>query len=582
MEEEGSLHLSDLSLGQVSESVGFSPRSEFFVSDGKLTDLDNMRDYASYLYDTKSKLECTQAAFESEIKRSRAKLKNDEEEMKSQITGIKEQEMKLRSQRAQNDKAVARERKNISDLEGEEVRIEKSVNWAQSVLENKNDFNMRKSLRNEIIQKVSDIEEITEHIRVLRNAVFGQQKTLTEMSDSITSLRVKSYTLSARIDAVMEDNEEEREASTSTLNETMSQTRTVAITQQRLAIEKMRIQKRIGELSRELEELRTEKADVLEKLTPLRIRDYGAVDKILLQRDQYVAATSRHREMVQSVISAKDDCVAKELDVKIEQDKIAEAKGKVVEEIEKAKQTLKEQSDRIEELKQWLSNSSVTPDKEPEEITYESILKDTISEIRRKREEATALENMEIANEEFDETELDEARSRIEARLQKTQDAVVLAKRETESIRFEVTELESELTGTRSQISETPRQLPQTPKMARELARIHELEASIAKTQQKCQKKRDKIAKHRETIQELRAQISSPHQKYLVVRDIVSRVEVSAHWLMGNLRKAKAQWAAASTFTQMTQLAKEWESKIMAAAVNEAEDLEMRGSAVAD
>ena len=575
-EEEGSLHLSDLSGDYNQHSSGFVLGSNTFSLREKSSASDRLVEYASHLYDAKSNLDHTQSLFEIDMKQSRAKLQEEEEEVKSHITNIKDKEMKLRALKAQNEREVAQERKTIFDLENEEARVEKSSAWAQAILENTHEFELRQKLRSEIIQKMSDVANLSEQIRNIRNVVFGQQKVLVDISESISSLRMRSYTLSSRIEAVMEDGAEELEESSATLNKTMGQTRMVAINQQKLAIEKMQIQKKIAAMKKELDSLRAEKARLIEKLTPLRIHDDTAIEKIIIQRDQYVTALAKHREMVKSVTEARNDCVAKEIDAKVEHDAIADAKSKVMEEIAKVRETLKDQERRITEMKQFLSNDKPECESVQEDVTYESILRDTISQIREKREEYAILTRSESDfTPEIDESEFDEMKSLSEMRIKRVQRAVALAKRENDSIREEVTELETGL----SVREDVP--VIQSPKATRESLRIRELEAEVAKAKAKCEKKRAKVARHREEIAQLKTKAASPQLRTFVIRDLVSRVEVSANWLMANLRKAKATWTAATTVTQMKQLVKDWENRVMAAAVNEAEDLEIRGSIAA-
>ena len=72
--------------------------------------------------------------------------------------------------------------------------------------------------------------------------------------------------------------------------------------------------------------------------------------------------------------------------------------------------------------------------------------------------------------------------------------------------------------------------------------------------------------------------MTSLSDKTLLMRDLVERVEISTNWLFSMIRESKAAWSESCSYTQMEQLVTEWETKVIGAAVHEAEDLIYRAS----
>jgi chromosome segregation ATPase len=541
-----------------------------------------LEQYVHDLSSAKSRIAKAKTALETDINASLRDMKDEETNVTSVIEMMAEKQKRMAHRKSENDQFIQTQKGTIKNLEFELARVQKRSEWAEAVLQADPEHTTINRLRDDLIATVNSLDACQLSIRNTRASVFSHQQHLVDLANTFGPIRVRQNALLSRIEeGESDDSYVELQ---SRMKDVLNRTRAAAVAEQKLVIERNKIEKRIAEARNGIEETRAAKAEVMERLLPLRVGGSTALESIRVQAEQYQTALHRRRELFSSSNALKHNSIARELELKVERDMLTRESELIGDQMRLIEEELDRQKREIESADTWLRANIVSDDTTitPEQVTDEFILNEIIGKIKAERELAARLENDRKPDSTVDSGVGDEFKAKIDARSERISNSLRDLTAELELLRGQIQDAEDEKVRQREQHQIQRRTLIQSslssPKVLQICNRVSQLEGNLERRRQKCEKKRGKRDQLDSEFRQLVDRLDLPHNQVWLHSDLCDRIERSANWLLSNIKGEQKKWREATTRVGVGQALNEWDGKIVSASVNEADDLLLRAS----
>jgi hypothetical protein len=569
----------DLTLRSESMSrVAQKSKPKFDQMNSRTTQLEQ---YAHDLSSAKTRIAKDKASLDNDIHAQSRGIDEDRRELKARIRELADKEQQGATEARSNSHYIKSYRSTITRLEAEISSLEKRSEWANSVIDDAVRNVLMNQLRDGIMECVEGIEMANTQIKETRAAVFLHQKQLIDLSEMMAPIRVRKLVLSSRCDDLQV--EDVCAPHRDKLRDALNHTRTSAVSEQKLVIEKSRVEKRIRETQELVEAKRAAKAQIMESLLPLRVDNSAALDAVNLLLEQYRTALKRRQEIAASSAALKHDSISKEIELKVERDTITRDVELVNDQLRLVQDELERQQQEVSVSQAWLANNVVGEDLDitPEMVTEQFVLDEIIGQIQVQRELAVKLERDRAPQEFVSEDFADEFRAKIEARSDKIASGLAVVANQIESANNEIQKLEKAKEKAFRKLTEEQKVVvppPPSPRAVQFQSRLAQLENTISAQQRKCDKKRAKKERADAELGQLIEKLDLRHNLGLVRTDLCERIERSTNWLVSNIRNEQRKWSDRHARLGVTQSLNDWDGKVLNASINEADDLVVRAS----
>ena len=429
----------------------------------------------------------------------------------------------------------------------------------------------------------SQLSQVKMKIKDLLSKIFHYQKELLRISESLSPIRSQQYILQSRIDEAQNNKYIE-----STNKPEFQKSVMFSLNEQLLSLKKFKTEQSIKNILERINSIQDDKHNVMQKLFALRssIND-SLLKSIQEQVNQYREASARRRKLELDRQFSSHDAISKELDIKIELDSIIDTKKDILRQKEEITKSLKEKNENIARLEKTIAVDSEIVTSGPE-----AILKKLISSIQSERIESMKLNDM-YSQYTQDKTE-SFIKSSIELGQSEIDDEKDMIDKKIKSVISDIEENNSQIqelnlkvkkeNDTISQISESisfaeaHKPIIKTPKIILLNNRIADIQQSINKLKKKKEQKNLKISYLNNTLQSLIMNLDLQKTKNLYKFDVLERFERSMRWLCQMVNNNTRVWRGTGSVSMST--INEWETKVLLAALNEAEDLYVRHSII--
>lgn len=586
-----SLHLSDLDQTRNSR-ISITPDQRKNVS--QYLKLDSNRSQLSMIQKKSAKIKLYETKisnFERKLKDEKRKtvfimkekldhLRDEENKIEKEFFDLQQSQQTIKQRKAQSDKLISEQKLILLELEDESKRLEKSNEWANSTFLFKKSSNY---VSDSVLQMESQLSQVKMKIKDLRSKIFHYQKELLRISESLSPIRSQQYILQSRIDEAQNNKYIE-----STNKPEFQKSVMFSLNEQLLSLKKFKTEQSIKNILERINSIQDDKHNVMQKLFALRssIND-SLLKSIQEQVNQYREASARRRKLELDRQFSSHDAISKELDIKIELDSIIDTKKDILRQKEEITKSLKEKNENIARLEKTIAVDSEIVTSGPE-----AILKKLISSIQSERIESMKLNDM-YSQYTQDKTE-SFIKSSIELGQSEIDDEKDMIDKKIKSVISDIEENNSQIqelnlkvkkeNDTISQISESisfaeaHKPIIKTPKIILLNNRIADIQQSINKLKKKKEKKNLKISSLNNTLQSLIMNLDLQKTKNLYKFDVLERFERSMRWLCQMVNNNTRVWRGTGSVSMST--INEWETKVLLAALNEAEDLYVRHSII--
>ncbi|OHT04237.1 hypothetical protein TRFO_28351 [Tritrichomonas foetus] len=625
-----SLHLSDLEQSrqfrysrtpEKSFSTSFSSqKSEISAYHSQLSEIQK-RTTKVQLYETKI------ANFERKLKEkkrhSNFSLKEtlnhlDEEESKIEklFYEIQQKQKDIKKRKIASDKTISEQKLKLLELEDESKRLTKSNEWANST------FAIRKSsnpISDAVLQMENQVAQIKMQSRNIRSKIFHYQKELLRISEAISPVRSQQYILRAKIDEALASSPKAE----SPIQNEMQKTVVLSVSEQFLALTKIQTQKNINKLLDRMTEIQDKKHKMTKKILTLKSQvNDSVVQSILDQASQYKEAIARRKKLENERLNSSYNAISKELEIEVERDSIREDWKEVQKQRDDAEKILNEKKELILKLEKNVVLNADIATSGPE-----AILDELITKIQKARYESIILKRTEALKETESRNKVD-VESNISEVIENDEDFQNLMSEEQDIIHENLNNISISLDETNEEIAQLNDQLekeseffyqddesefspeaslnftnsiksfssmtnftgsltntatnrfrqfiPLSPKMIVLNERIDYIQANIDKAQRKIEKKRNKVSKKEDLLNSLLNQLDLDNTKQFFMHDVFERIERSMKWLSQMTNTGLRTWRQLGSM--IMPAINEWDTKVLLAALNEAQDLYVRYS----
>lgn len=589
-----SLHLSDL---DQSRSSKLSKTPDFQRKNAsQFSGIDSNRSQLSIIQKKSAKIKMYETKisnFERKLKDEKRKtvlivkekfdhLKDEENRFEKQFFDLQQNQQTIKQRKIQSDKLISEQKLILLELEDESKRLEKSNEWANSTFQFKKSSNY---ISDSVLQMESQLSQVKMNIKDLRSKIFHYQKELLRISESLSPIRSQQYILQSRIDEV-KNNSQIKEPTNN--KPEFQKSIMFSLNEQLLSLKKYKTEQNIKKILERINEIQDDKHQVMQKLFTLRsIVNDSLLKSIQDQVHQYREAFARKKKLELDRQNSSHNAISKELDIKIELDSILEDKKEIMRQKQEITNSLKEKNKNIAELEKIIAVDSEIITSGPE-----AILKKLISQIQDERIESLKLQETysqytQEKNEIFVENSIESFQSEIDDekdKIDKKIESVVSDIEENNSLMQELNLKVQKENDSISQISdsisflELHKPIIKTPKIILLNDRIADIQKSINKMKKKNQKKELKISNLNDSLQSLIFQLDLRKTKNFFKYDVLERIERSMKWLCQMVNNNTRIWRGNGSVSIST--INEWETKVLLAALNEAEDLYVRHSLI--
>jgi chromosome segregation ATPase len=527
-----------------------------------------LQNYSQQLSSTEKQIAREKTDLRSEVARLTEEFRIQEYETEQQMRRVAEQYERLKAKQNECKEMVKAQQHQLAELKAEATRIDKRIEWSDSILGKILDSTGIEPLRAEVLKLVSQIDDENSGIRDIRSKILTHQQHLLWLGDALAPLRVRQFLLKSRLESAEVDNGL-ADARSALANHFMD-TKQIAVDGQHLAIHKMKLQKQVNDLQGAIQEKRAMKAELMQSILPLRAQDDAALNVILGQIEHYRTAANRTQQLILNATRSKHDSISHELDLKLERDQLTKERELVDDQMRLVEGELSRQENEAATLSSWLSMSD-----HPEEIaieTEEQILSDIISKIHKQREIEKELCQTKITPPSLvTDSFAQQAKRAIRVRLRKMESVLQSAQEEVEALAADVRQEEERL-----QLEIERKICP--PKISHGRSQVSILESSVAATSKQCESARTAVDAQRTRFKKLIGQLDFSRHGLGLRRDLYQKVERSLNWLLPNVRKQKRTWNETTSAAGFGQLLADWDLKIVNASINEVEDLAVRAA----
>lgn len=585
-----SLHLSEL---EPSRNILKSRTSDQQNSVSQFLEMDSYRTQLSLIRKKSTKVRLYETKignFERKLKEEKRKttfsmkealdrLREEENKIEKQFFELQQSQKTIKQQKVQSDKQISEQKLILLELEDESKRLEKSNEWANSTFSFKKSSN---SITDSVLQMESQLSMVKMHIKDLRSKIFHYQKELLRISESLSPVRSQQYMLRSRIDEALNNSYTD-----SSVKAEFHQSFMLSVNEQLLSLTKFRTENNIKSLLEKINQIQDEKHQVMQKLLSLRssVND-SLLHSIQDQALQYREASERRRKLELERQNSSHMAISKELDIRIERDSISENKKEIQKQKEEVEKNLKEKKEQIEKLEKIIAIDAEIATSGPEVI-----LDELITKIQRARLDSLKLRHIcsqytqkgKENNEnkiEFDESEFDEERNNIDQKIKTILSSLAENDSEMKQLNIQVKKESDSLSQISESISliETSKPIIKTPKIILLTDLIEDIQENINKLKKKKEKKKKKISSLNENLQSLVIKLDLRRTRNFFKIDATERIERSMRWLFQMTKNNVKKWRETGSLTMSTL--NEWDTKVLLAALNEAEDLYVRYSLI--
>ena len=361
----------------------------------------------------------------------------------------------------------------------------------------------------------------------------------------------------------------------------------VSVNEQTLLLTKLQTQKNIKKLQKKIKDVDDREHEVMKKLLNLRAAlNDSLIQSINDQAQVYIEAITRRKRLENERQNSAHNAISKELDIQVERDNIREDRKEVMRQMEDTEKILQEKKEMILKLEKALEYNAEIMVSGPE-----AILEDLINKIREARSESLRIEKRlnptssddedekeTFSFSEFDLSEIKKEKIECDNRVKELQNSL----HETQSL---ITQLIDDINNSNAESPRIPklntdtkviRPAIQSPRMTILNRRIAYTLENIEKHQRKVEKKNAKIKKRKELLNSLLTQLDLPKNRNSLKLDTLERIERSLKWLtqMTNTSLRSFRQIGLLTISSLN----EWDTKVLLASINEAEDLYIRYS----
>ncbi|OHS92935.1 hypothetical protein TRFO_40728 [Tritrichomonas foetus] len=522
---------------------------------------EKIKNYQAKLTEFERKLKARKRKFNFSLKESIANLTEQQSNVEKQMDSLEEQYRQVKQQKDISDQNLQNHKLHLIDLENEKNRIDKTNKWAESTFSLLNSQNSYAVIRDSVFNTMTDLSQIKTKMRSSRNKIFYYQKQILKLEDEFAPIRVQVHLLQSKIDYEKENKVENDELPIKTQLSLQS-----AVKAQHLSIEKMKSQKHINEMNQRLYDIKMEKHDLMKKLAPLQASEKDKIlQTIIEQINQYEEASQRRKNFMDNRTMSVNDAISKELEIKIEIDNINSEKNEINQQKIDTQKILAEKKSELNNLQQILMTSNY-------EDSNKDPLNELIAQIRNLREEERRIAQIKPKSFIIDGEELEAVRLECEQEYNDLQLQVEKEKDFNRQMNEEIIRL------TENMPKKEPLKyvIPDTPKMIILKKRIGVHEENIQSLKRTVDKKLSKIAKKQEKYDNYIKQLDLKSSRPILKMNIADQLERSMNWFLQMIRSQVKQWISYGGNTP--QILNTWDTNIISAVLNEAEELELKNS----
>jgi chromosome segregation ATPase len=529
-----------------------------------------LQSYLQQLSSTEKQIAREKSELRSELARTTEDFRIEEYETEQQMRRITDQLERLKLRQNECKEMMKTQRRQLTELKAEGTRIAKRIEWSDSILGTTLDSDAIEPLRAEVLKLISDIEDENSGIRTIRSKILTHQQQLLWVGDALAPVRVRQFLLASRLENAEVDHG--LTDARSALANHFLDTKQIGVDSQHFAVQKVALQKQVSNLHAAIDKKRAAKADLMQSILPLRTHDDAALNAIRGQVEHYRIAAHRTQQLIVSATQSKRDSISQELDLKLEHDQLTRERELVDDQMRLAEAELSRQKSEAAALASWLSKPDDTQEITEQIETDEQLLADIITKIQRQREIEKELSRTRTAPApSVPDSFKQQARQAVEARLRKVASVLQRAQEEAEGLASDVREEEE-----RARLEAERKSC--RPKISHGRSQVAILESSVAAASKQCEKAKAAVGEQRARLMALTGQLDIGRYGPALHRDLWQRVERALNWLLPNVRKQKRSWTDTVSAAAFGQLLADWDSKIVNASVNEADDLAARAA----
>lgn len=605
---QSSLHLSDLSSSSFSLSKPTSKQKQSLYNSNdspksQLLDVQEKRNkiqqYSANLTKFENKLNIDKRKSAISKKRSLDQINDEMNTLATKFIDLQQKEREIKEKKEEKEKLLSEQKFILLQFEDELRQISRKNDWAETTFSKDilNQEDEKPSIQILILQ--SKIEKLDSTIKNMKQKIFHYQKEMVKISEAMSPTRFQQHQLLSKID---DFNSSFSSSNSSVLDEEEKRSFINSIEEKRILYTKTCIENQIKRIQNKIKKIDKEKDTITEKILEVKsVLNDSIVESIQEQVKQFKEALKRKERLYEEKLNAAHSAISRELDIKIEKDHVHSYLVDVQKQLDDIKIIIEKRNNEISRLEKI----SATDEDFLAVDQSGRILKSLIRNIQEQRSLNIQLEEdlqyistnqIENINDEIDQREIQQVKININ-------ENEILLKNEIDEINQEILSLKDHLDECinmkeqqqnqsnlqeqdQSNILEQNQLDYQTDennsskddsfsiKNQFNNDKINEIERDIAKLTKKKDKKLDKIRNIQNQIDDLISQLDLSKTYPIFAVDFFEKFERSIGWLNKAVKKELKIWRGLQIFSLQT--IDEWDTKVLLASSNEAEDLCIR------
>lgn len=599
---ESSLHLSDLSGSSFSFNTPVSrqTKSQYSSNDSpksRLFDVQERRNmlqqYSVNLTKFENKLNIEKRQSVISKKRSLDQINDEMNELATKFIDLQQKERDIKEKREEKEKMLSDQKFVLLQFEDELRQISRKNDWAETTFSKDVLSQEDEKPSIQILKLQSKVEKLDSTIKNTKQKIFHYQKEMIKISEAMSPTRCQQHQLLSKID---DFNSSFSSSNSSILDDEEKRSFINSIEEKRILYTKACVENQIKKIQNEIRKIENEKDAVTEKILEIKsVLNDSIVESITEQVKQFREALKRKERLYEEKLSAAHSAISRELDIKIEKDRVHGLLVDVKKQVNEIKEIIDKRNTEISRLEKISA--------EDEEIfavdPSGGILKSLIKSIHEQRSLNIQLEEdfqymsvnkIENADDEVDQNEIQYEKMQINENeislkneIDETNQEILTLK---DNIDDFINKKEQEQNQKISQIVEenqtdennSIKDDSLTIKSQFINEKINEIEEDISKITKSNESKVEKMKNIQNHINDLISQLNLSKTYPIFAIDFFDKFERSIGWLYKAVKKQLKIWRSLQIFSLQT--IDEWDTKVLLASTNETEDLFVRFSSL--
>lgn len=605
---QSSLHLSDLSSTSFSFNKTNSPPKQSLWGSHDTCKLQfqevqekrsKVQQYSQNLKRFENKLNIEKRKGVISKKRSLDQINDEMNLLATKFIDLQQKGREIKEIKEKTEKNLSDQMFKLFQLEDELRQLNKKNDWAETTFSKDLVQQEDEKPSIQILKLQSEIEKLDSSIRNTKQKIFHYQKEMIKISEAMSPTKFQQHQLLNKID----DFNSSQSSSNSTILDTEEKRSFVnSIEEKRFLYTKTCLENQIKKIQTKIKKIDIEKDTLTEKILGIKaILNESVLNSITEQIKHFKDALRRKERLYEEKLSAAHTAISKELDIKIEKDNVHNDLIDVKKQIDDIKAIVDERNNEISRLEKICAVDEDFLAVDSSDGALKSLIRNIQEQrslnvkleedfqnmiFKKLKENDLNFEPTEILNDEIDQSEIEQVKFQVNESelslanelnvinqdilfLKDELDKTIIAQQEKhESIQTE----ENNITDNNSSNKEDSFSI----KIQFNNEKINELEKDISKITRKKEKKIDKINNIQNQINNLILQLDLSKTYPMFATDFFEKYERSIGWLSKAIKKQIKIWRSLQIFSLQT--IDEWDTKVLLASTNEADDLYVRFS----